>query len=52
MTLYQHIQELRAELWNCNDAEEIRQMEAELKAAEQQQAAQDQAFADWLEEPR
>lgn len=51
MTLYQHIQELRAELWNCNDAEEIRRIEAELKVAEMQQAALDETFSAWLEDP-
>jgi hypothetical protein len=51
MTLYQHIQELRAELWTCNDMEECRVIEAELKAAEMKQAVLDEAFAAWLEDP-
>jgi hypothetical protein len=51
MTLFQHIEELRAELCNCNDGEERRQIEAELKAAEMQKAALDEAFAVWLEDP-
>ena len=51
MTLYQHIQELRAELWACNDGEECRQIEAELKVAEMKQAALDEAFSAWLEDP-
>ncbi|WP_191555620.1 hypothetical protein [Brevundimonas aurantiaca] len=51
MTIFQHIEELRAELWNCNDGEECRQIETELRAAEQEKAALDTAFLAWLENP-
>jgi hypothetical protein len=38
MTLYDHIQELRAELSNAGSERELRQIEAELAAAEAEQA--------------
>jgi hypothetical protein len=44
MTLYDHVQELRAELSRCCDAREIRQIEAELKAAQAELARQAAAF--------
>lgn len=49
MTLYQHIQELRAELWNCNEGEEQRRIEAELRTAEREAGALNEAFGAWLE---
>ncbi|MDQ1153438.1 hypothetical protein [Brevundimonas sp. SORGH_AS_0993] len=51
MTLLHHIEELRAELWNCNDGEECRRIEAELQAAEREKAALDEAFEAWLANP-
>ncbi|WP_202596128.1 hypothetical protein [Ensifer adhaerens] len=38
MTIEQHIEELRAELQNCLDAEERHQIETELEAARQELA--------------
>ncbi|GAD60503.1 hypothetical protein [Brevundimonas abyssalis] len=38
MTLERHIEELRAELRGVSDPRELRQIEAELKAAEAQRA--------------
>ncbi|MCM8731980.1 hypothetical protein ACFO8O_13525 [Hephaestia sp. GCM10023244] len=48
MTIYQQVQELRAELGNCNNAEECRQIESELATAKRALAAQDDAFEAWL----
>jgi len=48
MTLYDHIQQLRAELAVSFDAEERRQIQAELKAAEAEQARRDAALDAWL----
>lgn len=47
MTLDQHIEELRAELRGVNDPRELRQIEAELKAAEADRAA----LEPWLLRP-
>ena len=44
MALYDHIQELRAELSACNDTGERRQIRSELAAAMMQQKAMDAAF--------
>jgi hypothetical protein len=44
MALYDHIQELRAELSACNDAGEWRQIRSELAEAVAQQRALDVAF--------
>lgn len=48
MTLYDHIQELRAELSNSCDRTEIRQIKAELEAALAEQARVEAAFEAWL----
>lgn len=48
MTLYQHIQELRAELSACCNARELRQIELELKAALAEQAKLDARFNEML----
>lgn len=40
MTLYDHVHELRAELSRCCNRRELRQIEAELKAAEAELAEQ------------
>ncbi len=52
MTIEQHIEELRAELSWCDNADERRQIEAELRDAEKRLKQLDQAFrktgkADW-----
>ena len=44
VTLYDHIQELRAELRANDDREEIRQIEAELAGAMAKQGALDRRF--------
>lgn len=50
IALYDHIQQLRAELANNGDVDEIRRIKAELVAAEAEQALVHAAFAAWLEE--
>lgn len=45
MALYQHIEELRAELGACIDRRERAQIAAELRAAEAQMAALDREAA-------
>lgn len=61
MTLERHIEELRAELRGVTDPAELRQIEAELKAAEMQQATLNPACdaaddepddAEWVAEQR
>lgn len=50
MSIEQHIEELRAELSWCDDADERRQIEAELRAAETDMKVQGQAetaFRTW-----
>ena len=49
VTLYDHIQELRAELRGTDDREEIRQIETELADAMAAQAVLDQRFEVELE---
>ena len=49
VTLYDHIQELRAELRATDDGEEMRQIEAELAEALAAQAVLDQRFDAVLE---
>ncbi|MBV9510548.1 MAG: hypothetical protein JO303_09745 [Caulobacteraceae bacterium] len=48
MTLYDHIQELRAELSNVSSERELRQIEAEMAAARAELAQHDAAFEAWL----
>ena len=48
MTLYDHIQELRAELSSICDVTEIRQIRVELEAALAEQATLDAAFEAWV----
>jgi len=48
MTLYDHIQQLRAELSNSCDTQETAQIEAELRAAQAEQAKLDRAADAWL----
>jgi len=48
MTLYDHIQQLRAELVVNLDAEERRRIQAELKTAQAEQARRDAALDAWL----
>ncbi len=50
MTMHDHIQELRAELFACDDKPEIEQIRRELQAAEHEQAALDAAFITWTED--
>lgn len=50
IALYDHIQQLRAELSNNGDAEEIRQIRDELAIAQAAQVKLDAEFAAWLEE--
>jgi hypothetical protein len=52
IALYDHIQQLRAELANNGDAGEIRTIEGELKAAEAEQALHAAEFASWFETER
>lgn len=49
IALYDHIQQLRAELAGNGDAEEMRRIEEELKIAEAEQALRAEEFASWLE---
>jgi len=51
MTLYQHIQELRAELSGCTEPSELHQIQAELNDAQQRQASLDEAFNAWMADP-
>lgn len=48
ITLYDHIQELRAELaWNT-DPREIEEIERALRSAQVEQAELDRAYEEWL----
>ncbi len=48
MTIYDHIQQLRAELSASCDAKEIQRIEAQLKAALIEQALLEKAFDAWF----
>jgi hypothetical protein len=48
MTLYDHIQQLRAELSNSCDRAEFRQIRTELEAALAEQEKLDVTFEAWL----
>jgi hypothetical protein len=47
---YDHVQQLRAELGNSGNADEIRQIKAELATDEAKQVLLHGAFAAWLED--
>lgn len=49
LALYDHIQQLRAELSNNGDPREIRQIETELQAAQAEQAKLNAEFGAWFE---
>jgi hypothetical protein len=50
MTVHDHIQELRCELFACGDAREADEISLQLQAAEREQADLAAAFVSWMED--